>query len=281
MYSHSSASVPDRGRLSLKNSVGMAGRDLVLALSVKADEYPERLTLAVDNGFALEYTPDPLQPELIVPQVTPYLREGVPIRFHCRFGQHELGNTDPEEAGLALDVHERIFDTIAGLGEPFVTVHLNLNKRISFDKERGIDNLGRLVAYGRQCGLTVCLENLRQGPTSDPANVLNWARTTGASITLDIGHAVSSDSVRGGTHTVTGFVDLFRERLAEAHVYGKEEDRHYPITDMASLTPVIDRLLETNCAWWTIELDSIEDALDTRMRLINYLTTRKAGTTDD
>jgi sugar phosphate isomerase/epimerase len=253
---------------------------LTIALSVNSYEYPERFSLAANNGFALEYTPDPLKPELVATQVTPYLRDGVPIRFHCRFSQYELGNADRGQAIHALAVHQCIFDAISGLGEPFVTVHLNLDKRIPFDAGQGVENLGALVAYGRQRGLTVCLENLRKGPSSNPANVLAWARSAGASITLDIGHAVSADVIRDGNQTVPGFIDRFRERLAEAHIYGKEEDRHYPIEEIDSYKPVIDRLLETNCSWWTIELDSLEEALDTRMKLIDYLTTRHVVSTN-
>ena len=270
---------PDRGRVFLNgHAESLSGRitphTLTIALSVQAKEYPGRFFWARDNAFALEYTPEPLFPELIPRHVNPFTEDGIPVRFHCRFGEFELGNADPEKAAEALAVHSRIIDAITGIGEPVVTVHLNLVKSIPFDIQRGLENLTRLVEHARKRGITVCLENLKRGPTSDPTNVLAWATASGAMITMDVGHAVSSEYVKEVKNIIPGIVELFHERLREVHMYGKEEDRHYPIEDMAQFKPIIDRLLTTGCAWWTIELDSCEEALVTRQRLLGYLATR-------
>ena len=244
---------------------------LTLALSVQAKEFPERFTWAENNSFALEYTPDPLHPELIREHVTPSIQNGFPVRFHTRFFGYELGNTNPEKAEEAYQVHSQVIEVMSGPGEPVVTVHLNLSSQIPFDPRRAVNNLSRLVEKARESNITVCLENLRRGPTSDPNNVLAWAVESGAMITMDIGHAVSSDYVKEGNITPADIVDLFRDRLYEAHMYGKEEDRHYPVEDMEVTGPIIDRLLTTNCRWWTIELDDYREALGTRSLLINYL----------
>lgn len=246
-------------------------RNLTIALSVQAKEYPHRFIWAEDNAFALEYTPDPLSLHLIASHVRPFISEGVPVRFHCRFFDCEIGNADPLKAEEATQLHLRVFNAIAGLGEPVITVHMNLLPRIPFDSRRGVENLTRLVERGQQLGITVCLENLRRGLTSNPENILKWAKKSGSMITMDVGHAVSSDLVRNGNLTVPDFVDLFSERLYEVHMYGKEEDRHYPIEDINHVKPVIDRLLSTDCAWWTIELDDCTEALTTREIIINYL----------
>jgi len=280
---NSSFSLPDHGRVFIDSSSVKPGSNeqhqvLVIALSVQAAEYPQRFSWARDNAFALEYTPDPLAPNLISGHVRPFTEAGIPVRFHCRFFNYDLGNADSEKAEEAVQVHSHVIDAIAGLGEPVITVHLNLDSRIPFDSQRAVENLTRLVERGRQVGITVCLENLRRGPTSDPDNVLAWAKASGAMITLDVGHAVSSQIVKDGKTTVPDIVDLFRERLYEVHMYGKEEDRHYPIVDITPLRPVIDRLLETSCTWWTIELDDYEEALGTRTRLLDYLMTRQTTT---
>lgn len=196
------------------------------------------------------------------------------MRFHCRFFNFEVGNADPVKAEEATQVHLRTIDAIAGLGEATVTVHMNLFPGIPFETQRGVANLSRLVERGKKLGITVCLENLRRGPTCQPENVLKWAKESGAMITMDIGHAVSSEIVKTGKSTVPQIVELFSDRLCEAHMYGREEDCHYPIEDITPLKPVIDRLLTTNCAWWTIELDDYNEALNTRQIVLNYLKTR-------
>jgi len=245
---------------------------LTIALAVQAKDYPQKLLWARDNVFALEYTPDPLSPGLISTHVKPFIDSGVPVRFHCRFFDYEIGNSDGVKAEEAVQIHSKVIEAIAGLGEPVITLHLNLSARIPFDSQRGIENLARLVVRGRQLGVTVCLENLRRGPTSDPSNVLAWAKTSGAMITLDVGHAVSSEFVRNGKVTVPYIVDLFSERLCEVHMYGKEEERHYPIESITTIKPIVDRLLSTGCSWWTIELDDYAEALSTRKILLDYLT---------
>ncbi len=271
---------PDRGQVPIHSENGKSGKDgqeriLTIALSVRADEFPERFLWAKDNAFALEYTPDPLHPEYISKHVKPFTDEGVPVRFHTRFFDFELGNADSGKAEEALRVHTRAIDSIAVLGKPVITVHLNLSKAIPFDSQTAVYNLTRLVEHGNKAGITVCLENLRSGPSSNPDNILAWASASGAMITLDMGHAVSSEIVKEGETTVTDILELFGERLQEVHMYGKEEDRHYPIEDITPFKAVIDRLMKTGCRWWTIELDDYGEALGTRERLLDYLNRKR------
>ena len=253
---------------------GEPGRFLTIALSVQGKEYPLKFIQAKDNGFAMEYTPDPLALNLIDSHIKPFIRDGVPVRFHCRYGEHEIGNTDNEASEKAVLVHLQTIDAVAGLGEPVITVHLNLNPSIPFDLQKAVENLTRLVNHGKLMGITVCIENLRRGPASNPNNILAWAKASGAMITMDIGHAVSSEFVKNGNATVPDIVEMFSERLYEVHMYAREEERHYPIEDITPLIPSLDCLLNTDCVWWTIELDSFEEALNTRHRLLEYLSTK-------
>ena len=254
-------------------------RILTIALSVQAKEYPQRFLWAKDNAFALEYTPEPLSPALIPSHVKPFIEVGIPVRYHCRLFNHEMGNADIAKAEQALHIHEGIIDAITGLGDPVITVHLNLVSTMPFDVQTGIANLSRLVEYGQKRDVIVCLENLRRGAASDPHTVLSWAKTSGAMITMDIGHAVSSEIVNSGMMAVSDLVDIFHEKLHEVHIYGREEDRHDPIENITPLEAVIDRLLKTQCRWWTIELDDFEEALSTRDILTAFLKCRDGAVT--
>lgn len=280
MSNSQSPILPDRGRVLLDFTEGnpgqdKAGRVLTIALSVQAKEFPGRFSWAEDNAFALEYTPDPLHPENILDHTVPFIRRGTPVRFHTRFVNYEMGNADPEIAEEAFLVHSRVVDAISGVKQPVVTVHLNLNRMIPFDERVAVKNLTRLVEYAGERGVTVCLENLRRGPSSDSENILSWAKTSGSMITLDVGHAVSSEAVRDGRITVPEIIDRFQERLYEAHMYAKEEDRHYPIADIAKVSRIIDSLMTTDCHWWTIELDDRVEAMSTRQKLLDYLNTKQ------
>jgi sugar phosphate isomerase/epimerase len=232
---------------------------------------PDRLAWIAENGFALEYSPNPEVFETLPAHVDPLLKAGVPVRYHGFFPRYELGHADAETAERALGVHVAALEAMHGRGEQVITVHVGLKREVPLDPDRVVTNLSRLVERARDLGITVCLENLRRGPTSDPETVVEWARQSGAMITLDVGHAVSCQRVQEGALTPLDFVELFTDRLHEAHVYEREEDRHYPPRDMSVLGPIVDRLLETHCTWWTIELNDYDEALATRSLLLDYL----------
>jgi len=170
-------------------------------------------------------------------------------------------------------MHLAVLEAIQSRGEQVITVHVGLKQEDLIDPGRLVENLARLVERGRDLGIKVCLENLRRGPTSNPVDLATWAREARSMITLDVGHAVSCQRVQSGELTPLNFVDLFADRLMEVHMYERETDRHYPPQDLSILGPIIDRLLQTQAAWWTIELDDYVEVLATRALLLGYLET--------
>jgi len=250
-----------------------------IAVSAKWFMYPERVACIVDHGFAAEYTPDPQTPQQLPVHVTPLLEAGTPVRYHGFFPESEFGHADPQLGERALRTQEAVLDAMAGRGQQVITIHVGLDPTTSLDPDRVVTNLSRLVAHGRQLGITVCLENLRRGPTSDPNTVVDWAQASGAMITFDVGHAVSNQRVLDGALTPIDFIDAFAQRLYEVHMYERETDRHCPPEDMTVLGPIVDRLLETRCTWWTIELDSCSEALMTRALLLKHIRAKNATKT--
>jgi len=204
-------------------------------------------------------------------QIDPYLEAGVTTRYHGFLPGYEIGHQDHEVAERGLRVHRAVLDSMCGRGEQVITFHVGLDSEDPIDPDRAVENLTRLVKYGLGLGITVCLENLRRGPTSDPRTVAEWARASGAMVTFDVGHAVSCQLVERGRISVLDFLDILADRLHEVHMYERETDRHYPPQDMTILGSIVDRLLETECGWWTIELDDYAEALATRKLLLDYL----------
>lgn len=259
------------------NPIQVAGGQLVIALSAKWHTYPQRLHWIAEHGFALEYAPNPEALALFPQRIAPFLQAGLPLRYHGFFPGHEFAHADPEAARRGLNVHLSALEVMPGRGESVITVHVGLRRQDPLDPGRAVDHLARLVERGRQLGVTVCLENLRQGPTSDPETVAEWAAASEAMITLDVGHAVSSRRVQNGEISPLDFVEAFAPRLTEVHIYERETDRHYPPQDMNLLGPIVDRLIEMSCRWWTIELDDYAEALATRTLLLHYLESKRKG----
>ncbi|MFC2037669.1 sugar phosphate isomerase/epimerase family protein [Chloroflexota bacterium] len=255
---------------------------VTMALSVRAHACPERLNWIAEHGFAAEYAPDPHRFDRLAADLDPHLAAGVPVRYHGFFPEYEIGHQDAAVAERALAIHTAALEAMHGRGQPVITVHVGLDRTAPLDHGRVVENLARTVQRGHELGITVCLENLRRGPTSHPGLLLAWAEASGAMITLDIGHALSSQHVQSGGPvlskaeglTALEFIDACGGRIREAHMYEREADRHYPPQDMILLAPIVDRLLEIGCGWWTIELDDYAEALSTRALLLAYLVVR-------
>ncbi len=243
----------------------------VIALTAKCHTYPDRLHWIAEHGFALEYAPDPESLARYPERIAPFLQAGLRMRYHGFLPGYEFAHADPEQARRGLEAHLSLLEVMPGRGEPVVTVHIGLRPDDPLDAARAVDHLSQLAERAHQLGITVCLENLRRGPTSNPETIVEWATAVGTMITLDIGHAVSSHRVLNGEISALDFVSAFAPRLAEVHMYETESDRHYPPHDMSILGPIVDALVQTQCRWWTIELDDYAEALATRALLLDYL----------
>jgi sugar phosphate isomerase/epimerase len=249
----------------------LTSRPPTIATTANAHSDPDRVRWIVGHGFALEYSLRSDSFHTLPPDVEAAIQAGLPTRFHAFFPDYEFGHRHPGMASEALDVHLTALRTIHGWGQPLITVHIGLDPTTPISPDRAISNLAHVVKYGRELGITVCLENLRRGPTSDPTTLLDWAVASGAMVTLDVGHAISCHQVRSGVLLAADFPHLLAPRLRHVHIYERETDRHYPPKDMALLGPVVDRLLETSADWWTIELDDPAEILQTRRLLLSHL----------
>lgn len=245
-------------------------RTPTIALAAHWNTFPDRFTWIIENGFALEYSPNP-EASSLPTHIGPMLQAGIPVRHHAFFPGYEIGSADRKDAEKAVRIHLAALDALAGWGEQVITIHVGLKRELLLDHGLAVENLARLVQHAQKQGITVCLENLRSGPTSNPETVIEWASRSGSMITLDVGHAVSSQRVIDGELTPIDYISMFGDRLFEAHMYERETDRHHPPQDMTILGPIIDQLVSSRCAWWTIELNDFHEALETRRLLLDYL----------
>lgn len=248
-----------------------------IAVSAKWHTYAHRFHWITEHGFAVAYAPDPENLDVLPEHVDSLLKTGTPVRYHGFFPGYEFGHEDADVAERGLDVHIAALGAMHGRGEQVITLHVGLKREDPIDPGRTVENLTKLVEYARGLGIIVCLENLRRGPTSHPETVVAWARTSGAMITFDVGHAVSCQRVQSGELSALDFLGSVADRVFEVHMYERESDRHYPPQDMNILGPIVDRLLNTACTWWTIELDDYAEVLTTRVLLLEYLRSASPG----
>lgn len=213
--------------------------------------------------------------QLISRIVDPFLSRPTAMRFHFPLGGIEVGGPDEASDASGLTGAKEVIDALPGQGERLLTVHLPLcsdatPKQLASAGQR----LHDVVQYGRERGVTVCLENLRWGITSDPAVFIDLIEYSGAGVTFDIGHANSSEFAQAGFSSER-FAELVSAYVRNAHVYEREDTCHHAPTDLARIGPTLEILLQTGCDWWVIELFDREEVVATRSLLMEFLSMRR------
>jgi sugar phosphate isomerase/epimerase len=199
---------------------------------------------------------------------------GERVRYHFPVGGRRDVAHHPDEPH-ALAGLEATIDSLGGAGERVVTVHLPFGEDIDPGRlSATADRLAELVAYGARRDVTVCLENLRWGVTADPERFAALIEHTGASVSLDVGHANSSEHARAG-FSAERLVELMAPRIRNAHVYDREDPHHIAPVTLDRIAPVLDALLATPCDWWVIELFDRDEVAHTRALLGEFLDDRR------
>jgi len=196
----------------------------------------------------------------------------VELRYHFPLGRYELADLDESAAADALVQFLSAVELVARSGGTYLTVHAALHGGAHeypvFDRTK--ERLRTLVERGREVGVTVCLENLRWGLTSEPQHFVDLVEFADSAVTLDVGHAVSSETARAGSVTGAEYAHMLAPRIVGAHVYDREDPHHIAPTDLDRIGDTLRVLLEeTACRWWVIELFSAEEIRSTRALLLS------------
>jgi sugar phosphate isomerase/epimerase len=194
------------------------------------------------------------------------------VRYHYPLrGREELSSADAVAANAALAEMRLVCDQLGALGARYLTVHLPLlGDAAAGQVANAKSRFAEVVGYGRERGITVCLENLRWGLTSDPEVFLDLADGAGAAVTLDVGHAASSDLAARG-FTAEQFVRAAGARIRNAHVYEREDPHHIAPVTLDNVAAALGALLETRCEWWVVELFDAAEVRSTRSLLREFL----------
>lgn len=145
----------------------------------------------------------------------------------------------------------------------YLTIHLHNGKEPEYNTL--LENVSELNEYSKEKNITLCIENLRNGFSSKPENIINVAEETGCRITFDIGHTPYENRIN--------CIDLFSDKIYNVHTYEKECDKigHVAPKDLTNLKPVLDGLLDVGCDFWLIELMNVEEIISTKNMLNKYL----------
>jgi sugar phosphate isomerase/epimerase len=201
--------------------------------------------------------------------------EPLEVRYHCPFHRIDLGHVDPWEAKAAETIFRNIIRLVAKVAGRFLTIHIGLGRNSTepLSWEKSAKNLSRVVQYGANHGVRVCLENLAWGWTSRPHLYEKLIRKSGAGVTFDIGHAYSCESVTTEQYAVEDFVAPHADQVVNAHIYHEELSSrgHLPPERLEDIEDRLVLLQEIGCKWWVLEVWREEELLQTREIVDEYL----------
>ncbi len=222
----------------------------------------------------IEWSLDPFDPKELS-MVVRALKD-FEVRFHARFFGVDLAYDD-QRCEASMKVFRSATDLAASSGRSYLTIHIGLghSSMDSLSWQKAMENLAVLADYGAERGVSICLENLATGWTSDPDLFHRLIGPSKAYVTLDIGHAHAAG---GGLDTI--FRRLFfqnMERIAGAHIYHTEVDGlgHVPPCDIHDIGARLDMLSLCRCRWWVIELFTPHEVLQAKQLLEEYLEKRE------
>lgn len=241
----------------------------------------EMKAFAVENGFAgiewsfhLDEIPEtPSDQSKWVAEQT--VLAPMEVRYHCPFYQTDLGHDDPAEAKIAENLFQNIIRLVSKVGGRYMTIHIGLGRDttepLSWDAT--IDNLRRLVQFGSQYQVMVCLENLAWGWTSRPNLFEKLIRRSGAGVTFDIGHAYVCESVASHQYAIEDFVTPHSDRVFNAHLYHEEIPGvgHIPPHRLEDMEMRLALLTKIGCPWWVAEIHEPHGLLQTKKIIDAYL----------
>ncbi len=233
------------------------------ALSSWVGKYADDLVpLAAQAGFEavewdLNFIPLPLSEDRRRHIWNTFLTAGIGLRFHLPYSMCDLGNLDRRVRQISLQYLELTLELLTTLHADYCVIHFC----DSGQKEMPpLDELHHLMEVAGELGITIGIENLMRGPSSDPNLLKQIISECGADVALDTGHAIDADGL-------SNFLNVLGPMVTHVHFYGSEDNNrnHLPFHEPAERLKIA-ALLEGGCpaSWWTCEMDSITDCSATR-----------------
>lgn len=194
------------------------------------------------------------------------------VRYHCPLDKFEIAHVNPYISKNSVRLLKRCIEIIKVFNAQYLTLHISGASSIEeLNWDAAVRNLAELVDYGDKKGVTICLENLKSGWTSDPVLFSKLIDLSGAKVTFDIGHANSSVYAVSGQTSCLGFLAAVSDQVVNAHVYEAEDPYHIAPQDLTIIRPVLSELIKTQCDWWVVELDERDSIEETRSLLLDFL----------
>jgi sugar phosphate isomerase/epimerase len=197
------------------------------------------------------------------------------VFYHAPFLDQAIGSANSTIRQNTLGTLRMYLDFLQEYEAKFLVIHAGIDEE-ECPRSNVVNDLTDLVDVAQKKGITICIENLRFGMSSDPYDLRELAEECGSKITFDLGHANSCKWTNEEGRSATDFLRVVEDKVAGAHIYLKEGGgKHHPFTRIDEVIGTLDRLSSMKeINWWTIELPSIEDTIRHKLMIESYLASR-------
>jgi sugar phosphate isomerase/epimerase len=193
------------------------------------------------------------------------------IFFHSPFLDQALGSKDDPIRQNTYNTLKMYIDFLEELEASHLVIHAGVDDT-ECPRENVVEDLMKLVSIAESKSISLCVENLRFGLSSDPYRLRELAEECGSNIVFDLGHANSCRWTASEKRSPKDFLKIIENRVVGAHIYLKEEGgRHHAFREIDDVKETLDQLIGINgIVWWTIELPIIEDAIKEKLMIDSY-----------
>jgi len=198
-------------------------------------------------------------------------------RFHCSPAVNtDFYSADEGDRSRCLTETERDIRASHGLGIRSVVIHPSAAKTAA-DRHRVVDALRTLQEQAEPVGIQLELE-CASGPfNGDPRALASLCEDVpGVGIAMDMGHAFRSTFCLDGSGTLGDWIDMAAPwvKSIQFNDVTREGGRFVQAAVGRGELPydeLMPRLVDLGCEWWTIELDSIDDLVESKEYVTEFL----------
>lgn len=179
----------------------------------------------------------------------------IELRFHLPYSYIEIAHNEKEFQTYSISVIKEYLKFIAKLGSHYAIIHVGCYE--GSNSSIALKNLELLANYSNDLGIKLCMENLINGLTANTNFLKQALGIKNLFFCFDTGHCyvVSKHNLQ--------YLSTIKDNLykcVHSHVYKTEDNlhNHIPFNSNSEIksSKIIKMLLESNCNWFTMELDS-------------------------
>lgn len=201
------------------------------------------------------------------------LQKSGEVRFHLPYGFWDIADMDELVWSNTHSYYLRLFSSIRHIGSNTAVLHIG--NTLNTNPQLAIKKLTDLALEAKMYNVSLCLENLTHGLSSDMSFLKECMEIENVYFCLDIGHAEYMRRKFG--NKIFDDICQIKDKILHAHVYAYEDDNmnHIPFTETSLENNIwFPFLLDTKCDWYTMELDKIQDQIDQKKLIESFLANR-------